>query len=380
MIEEFTGWYLDRHEYAKKWKKENPDGKILGYFCTYVPEEILYAANILPVRIFGGHEAPVLATPHMFDMWCPYSRDCLNQGLQGKYDYLDGVMIAQSCLHVRQAFGAWEINIPTPWSYFLCMPSAVRSPHSKPFLAGELADFKKAIEEWVGKPITDQDLDRGIDTMNTNRRLLKQIYELRKKDNPPITGTEAMTLVWTSQLMDKREHNVLLGQLINDLPNRNLEKDTGVRMMIIGSESDDREFMEMVESIGATFVIEDHCTGSRYFWDEVAPDEDRLQAIANRYCDRIPCPSKDYGIEDWQRKRFPHILQLAKEYGVQGAILIQQKFCDPHECDTPSLRRLLESNGIPCYFLEFEVTVPVGQFKIRVEAFIEQIQADDLFD
>jgi benzoyl-CoA reductase subunit C len=380
MIEEFTGWYLDRHEYAKKWKKENPDGKMVGYFCTYVPEEILYAAGILPVRIFGGHEAPVLATPHMFDMWCPYSRDCLNQGLQGKYDYLDGVMIAQSCLHARQAFSAWEINIPTPWTHFLCMPSAVRSPHSKPFLTGELADFKKAIEEWVGKPITDKDLDRGIDIMNTNRRLLKQIYELRKKENPPITGTEAMTLVWTSQLMDKREHNVLLEQLLNDLPNRNLERDPGVRLMIIGSESDDREFMEMVESIGATFVIEDHCTGSRYFWDEVVPSGDRLQAIANRYCDRVPCPSKDYGIEDWQRKRFPHILQLAKEYGVQGAILIQQKFCDPHECDIPSLRRLIEDNGIPCYFLEFEVTVPVGQFKIRVEAFIEQIQADDLFD
>jgi benzoyl-CoA reductase subunit C len=379
MIEEFKEWYLDRHEYAKKWKRENSDGKVLGYFCTYVPEEILYGANVLPVRIFGGHEAPVLATPHMFDMWCPFSRDCLNQGLQGKYDYLDGIMIAQSCLHVRQAFGSWEINIPTPWSYFLCMPSALQSPHSKPFLAGELADFKKSAEEWTGKTITDKDLDRGIDIMNTNRKLLKQIYELRKKDNPPITGTEAMTLVWTSQLMDKREHNVLLEQLLNDLPNRNLDRDPGVRLMIIGSESDDREFMEMVESIGATFVIEDHCTGSRYFWDEVIPDVDRLQAIANRYCDRIPCPSKDYGIEDWRRKRFSHILQLAKEYRVQGAILVQQKFCDPHECDIPSLRRLLEGNGIPCYFLEFEVTVPVGQFKIRVEAFIEQIQADELF-
>ena len=91
-------------------------------------------------------------------------------------------------------------------------------------------------------------------------------------------------------------------------------------------------------------------------------------------------PSKDFGQEDWKRIRFPHILNLAREYGVQGAILIQQKFCDPHECDVPSLRRFLEGNGIPCYFLEFEVTVPIGQFRIRVEAFIEQITADDLFD
>ena len=380
MIENFKECYDNRHDYAKNWKEKNPDGKVLGYFCTYVPEETLYAANILPVRILGGHEPPHLVTPHMFDMWCPFSRDSLNQGLEGKYDYLDGIMIAQSCLHQRHAYAAWEIQIPTPWKYYLVMPNAVRSPRSKPFLAGELEDFKKAVEEWVGKPITDNDLDRGIEIMNTNRRLMKEVYEFRKQENPPITGTESMTMVWASQLMDKREHNDLLKQLLEDLPNRKLDRDQGVRLMIVGSENDDTPFMEMVESVGGTFVIEDHCTGSRYFWDEVLPEDNRIQAIANRYCDRIPCPSKDWGQGEWKQKRFPHILNLAQEFGVQGVVLMQQKFCDPHECDIPSLRRYLESNDLPCYFLEFEVTVPVGQFRIRIEAFLEQISAEELFD
>jgi len=379
ILKQFNDVWELRHEYAKDWKRRTGE-KVVLYFCTYAPEEILYAANILPIRVLGGHEAPSLATPHVFDMWCPFCRDCLSQGLKGKYnDYLDGIMIAQSCLHLRQAFGAWEIHVPTPWKYYLCMPNAVRSPRAKPFLAGELAEFKKALEEWTGKTITDQDLDRGIDIMNTNRRLMKQVYEFRKEDNPPITGTEAMTMVWASQLMDKREHNELLKQLLEELPNRKLDRDPGVRLMIIGSENDDRPFMEMVESIGGTFVIDDHCTGSRYFWDEVVPNKDRLQAIADRYCDRIPCPNKDWGTEDCSRTRFPHILQLARDYQVQGAILTQQKFCDPHELDIPSLRRYLEDDGIPCYFLEFEVTVPVGQFRIRVEAFIEQILAEELF-
>jgi benzoyl-CoA reductase subunit C len=380
MIEEFKQWYDDRHSYAKEWKKNNRHGKVVGYFCTYVPEEILYAADCLPVRILGGHEPPTLATPHMFDMWCPFSRDCLSQGLAGKYDYLDGVMIAQSCLHIRQAFGAWQLQVPTPWSYYLCMPNAVTTSHAKKFLAGELAEFKKSLEEWIDKPITDADLDRGIDVMNTNRRLMKKVYEFRKEDNPPLTDAEAMTMVWASQIMDKREHNVLVEQLLRDLPSRKLDRDPGVRLMIVGSEHDDRPFMEMVESIGATFVIDDHCTGSRYFWDEIVAQGDRLQSIANRYCDRVPCPSKDFKQGTWERKRFPHIINLAKEYRAHGAVLIQQKFCDPHECDIPSLRRQLEDNGIPCYFLEFEVTVPVGQFRIRIEAFIEQLRADELFD
>jgi len=379
ILKQFNDVWQLRHEYAKDWKRRT-GGKVIGGMCTYVPEELLYAANILPVRILGGHEPPTLATPHMFDMWCPFSRDCLNQGLKGKYnDYLDGLIESNACLHLRQTFGAWEIHVPTPWFYWFVMPNAIRSPRAKTFLRGELAAFKEAIEKLTGKAITDKDIDRGIDIMNTNRRLMKQVYEFRKQDNPPITGTEAMTMVWASQLMDKREHNELLKQLLEALPNRRLDRETGVRLMIVGSEDDDREFLEMVESIGATFVIEDHCTGSRYFWDEVVPEEDRLQAIANHYCDRVPCPNKDWGMEDCSRTRFPHILQLARDFRVQGAILTQQKFCDPHELDIPSLRRYLEDNDIPCYFLEFEVTVPVGQFRIRVEAFIEQILAEELF-
>ena len=377
-IEKFSEIYEKRHEYAKEWKAKT-GGKVVGYFCTYVPEEILYAAGILPVRILGGHEPPNLAAPHLFDMWCPFCRDCLSQGLQGKYDYLNGVMIAQSCLHTRQAFASWQIHIPHEWDYFLSMPNCVRSPRAKPFLAGELADFKKSVEGWTGRAIDDKDLDQAIEIYNTNRRLMKEIYEFRKAANPPLTGTEAMTIVIASQLMDKKEHNELLGQLVKELPNRKLARETGIRLMIVGSEDDDRTFLQMVESIGGTFVIDEHCTGSRYFWNEVVPDKDRLQALANCYCDRIPCPSKDWGPDDSSRLRFPYILNLAREYDVQGIVVIQQKFCDPHEMDIPSLRQYLEDNGIPTYFLEFEVTVPVGQFRTRIEAFLEQIQAEELF-
>ena len=99
-------------------------------------------------------------------------------------------------------------------------------------------------------------------------------------------------------------------------------------------------------------------------------------AIASRYIDRPACPSKDWP----ERTRLPHILKLAQDFNVQGALLIQQKFCDPHELDIPNIRQHLEQNGIPTYFLEFDVTVPVGQFKTRVEAFLETFQLPmDLF-
>ncbi|MFQ6128858.1 MAG: benzoyl-CoA reductase, bzd-type, subunit N [Thermoplasmata archaeon] len=374
MIEMFQEWFENRHEYANHWK-EKTGGKVMGYFCTYAPEEIMYAADILPVRILGSHEPQDVTEPYIFGMFCPFCRDCLAQGLKGRYDYLDGIMIAQSCLHIRQAFTSWQMHIPTPYSYYLPMPNHVQSPRALPYLVGELEKFKKSIEEWTGKEITDEDLVRGIETMNKNRELMKKVYELRKAEKPPLTGLEAMYMVVSAQMVDKNDHSRTIEDSMNELENRNQDRDVGQRLMIIGSEDDDTQFINMVESCGSTFVVDDHCTGSRYFWNNVDLDGNPLEDIARRYVLRPPCPSKDWG----ERTRIPYILELAKDYNVAGAILVQQKFCDPHELDTPAIKRALESNDVQTLLLELDVTVPVGQFKTRVEAFLEMLMEEDLF-
>jgi benzoyl-CoA reductase subunit C len=355
MLEMYKEWFDARHEYAKEWK-EKSGGKVMGYFCTYAPEEIMYAAGILPVRILGSHEPQDVTEPHIFAMFCPFCRDCLAQGLKGRYDYLDGIMISQSCLHIRQAFTSWKMHIPTQYSYYLPMPMKVQSPRALPYLRAELENFKKSLEEWTGNKITDDDLRNGIELMNENRRLMHQVYEMRKKDNPPITGLDSMYMVVSSQMTHKQEHSRITRDVINELGKKENGRKTGERLMIIGSEDDDSKFIQMCESVGATFVIDDHCTGSRYFWNEVEPNGDPLTAIAKRYIERPPCPSKDWE----ERRRIPHILQLAADWKVKGAVLIQQKFCDPHELDTP-------------------VTVPIGQFRTRVEALLEMLQEEDLF-
>ncbi|MFX1515093.1 MAG: benzoyl-CoA reductase, bzd-type, subunit N [Promethearchaeota archaeon] len=373
LFDQFRDWYKNRHDYAQEWK-ERTGGKVIGFFCTYVPEEILYAADILPVRILGSHEPQDVTEPHIFAMFCPFCRDCLAQGLKRRFDYLNGIMIAQSCLHIRQAYTSWDIHIPTDYSYYLPHPMHVQSPHAVPYLREELVKFKASIEEWIGRTITDDDLKRGIEIMNTNRRLLKQVYELRKSSNPPLTGLEAMYMVVSSQTTDKRDHNEALESLLQNLQSRDIG-DPGERLMILGSEDDDTEFISMVEDLGATFVTDDHCTGTRYFQEEVDLTGDPLTAIAERYIKRVPCPSKDWP----QRRRLNHIVQMAEDYGVQGAILIQQKFCDPHELDIPKIKETLEEKGISTLFLELDVTVPIGQFKTRVEAFLEIIREEDLF-
>lgn len=369
-IAKFGHWYEDRHNYVKEWKKRT-GGKVVGMFCTYQPEEILYAANILPVRVFGGQEAPTQAEPYMYSgLQCPHCRCCLSEGLKGRYDYLDGLMVPNTCLTERPLFWAWVMHIGVDWHYYLMTPHATQTKGINKFFTKELGVFKESLEKWIGRKITDKDLDRGIEIMNTNRSLMHQVWEYRKMDNPPLTGTEALEISLSEQIVDKEEHSAALRELLKELPHRKLKRETGTRLLITGSETEDREFFDMVENkmvLPATIVADEICTGSRYFWNNVVPQEDRLAAIAARYIDRVPCPGKDWP----HRRRFDQVLSLAKEYRAEGAIVFQQKFCEPHELDIPDLRKMLEDNGIPSYFLEFDVTVPVGQFKTRVEAFVE---------
>lgn len=370
----------NRHDYARKWKEENVR-PVIGYYCTYTPVEILYAAGALPVRVFGGHRTKEVSSsdPYIFrGMWCPFSRDVLSQGLLGKYDYLDGIAMASSCYHMRQAFWSWEREVlgEDQFFHYLVMPHGSQQPGSEEYYLEELKDFKKSVEDHFGVEITDEDLREAIDVYNKNRRLMKKVYEYRKADEPRVSGLNAKEMVQASQISDPADHNEILEQVLNDLEGELEGRKTKHRLMMIGSENDDREFMHMVEEelpFDITVVVEEECVGTRAFWDEVDEDGDPLMNIAERYVRRIPCPNKDWP----HRRRLDRIKELVEEYNVDGVLLFQQKFCDPHELDIPRIQEYLEDElNIPKYFLEFEVSVPAGQFRTRVEAFAEQLEME----
>ena len=368
----FDSWFKERHKYAEEWKKRTR-GKIMGYLCTYVPEELLYAANILPVRIFGGHNptTATLADAYIYNaMFCPYCRDCLAQGLSGAYSYLDGIMTAQSCIHMRQVYYIWKENIPVEFGHNLIIPHGMQSKGSVDHFYNELMMFKEAMEKWLGIDIDDDDVREGIKIVNENRRLLREIYELRKRDKPPILGHEALEIVITSQFIDKREHNEALKKLIEEAKDKDRGYPLDARLLVTGSENDEVEFFRRIEEdLGLIVVIDEQCTGSRYFWNLTETNGDPLKAIAKRYVERPICPSKDWP----EHKRYEFIRELAREWRVDGALLIQQKFCMPHELDIPGLKEMLENDGIKTYHLEFDVTVPWGQFQTRIEAFKEEL-------
>lgn len=376
----FRGWVDDPHAYARGWKDRNGGGVVV-FFCTYAPREILYAGGMLPVRTYGGHQAREMseADSHIFrGMWCPFSRDLLSQGLLGKYDYADGAVMASTCLHLRQAYQSWTENVSheDDFRHYFLMPHGTQQTGGVEYLAKKLRETKEAVEAHTGRTITDDDLREAIEVYDENRRLMREVYEYRKEDEPPLSGLECLEMVKSSHVADPREHNELLRSALAALKNgEGARRRPDYRLMHISSENDDRRFMYMVEEdlgFDVTVVIEEACVGTRDFWNTTGDTHrDPYSTLAERYLERPPCPNKDWP----SRRRMEQIRELARDFHVDGALIILQKFCDPHQLDIAREREVLEEEeDIDTLTLEFDASVPTGQFKTRVEAFVEQLR------
>ncbi len=367
VLEEFGNLLSTRHDIAKSWKSRNK--RVVGWTCTYTPEEIMYAADILPVRILGRSKSTRLADAYCPDNMCSFCRSCFDLALKGDYDYLDGYVASNSCDNREKIYDLWRHHVEIPYFYFINAPHT-NTEKAHGFFYDELVRFKESLKNTFGTPISDQSLRKAIKVYNENRTLLKKVYDLRREDPPFISGVEALEIVLSSMLTHKERHNRLLNQLLREVSGRSDLPKSGVRLLVSGSVMDDAGLLRIVEAAGGSVVADDLSTGSRYFWDLVDSDAEPLRAIAKRYLDKVPCPFM-YQSEE----RFKHVMDMAKRYDVEGAIIFVLKFCDPHLFDAPLLKEELESSGLPVLYLEWEHAMTgIAQLRTRIEAFIEMIR------
>jgi len=365
-LESFRNLLLTRHDVAKRWKKQGKP--VVGLTCTYTPEEIVYAANALPIRILGSLERTTLVDAYLPQNVCSFCRSCFDQALKGKYDYLDGYIVSNTCDNCGMMYDMWKYHVKVPYFYFINTPHT-RSEKAHGFFYEEVNRLKESLENNFKINISKESLKKAIDIYNENRVLLKKVYELRKKNPPLISGVEALEVVLSSMVTSKEEHNKLLKQLLSQIENRADTPKSGTRLLVSGSVMDNTEMMKIIEDTGANVVADDLCTGSRYFWNLVNPTADPLHAIANRYLNKIPCPFTVHS-ED----RFKHTLEMAKNYDVEGAIIFVLKFCDTHLFDAPLLMEELKAQELPVLYLEWEHAMSgIAQMKTRIEAFIEMV-------
>ena len=366
VMEEFQSSLLNRHEIAKKWKSRNQP--VIGWTCTYTPEELIYAVDALPVMVFAGLGDTRLADAYMPLNSCSFTRACFNAVLKGDYDYLDGFVESNSCDNRGKTYDMWVNYTKIPNIYFINTPHS-NTEKAHQFFYQETVKFKEWLENTFKKKITDDSLINAVEVYNENRSLLTKIYNLKAKKPPLISGVEFLEIALSSLVMPKEGHNNLLGQLLSQVERRtNLPKE-GVRLLVTGSVMDNTVLVSLIESVGGNVVADDWCTGSRYFWNPVRLDGDPLRAIAKRYLDKVPS-SFMYQHE----QRFRHVEELAKQFAVEGVIIFVIKYCDTHMFDAPLLRDDLKAMGLPVLYLEWEHSMSgFAGLKTRIEAFIEMV-------
>ncbi|MDY7031103.1 MAG: 2-hydroxyacyl-CoA dehydratase family protein [Thermodesulfobacteriota bacterium] len=354
------------NESIMQWKDNGE--KVMGWICNYVPEEIIYAAGILPVRIIGHEDFISRGDSYLQSNMCPYIRGCLGLGLDKKYDFLDGIIAAHSCDAVCRLFDNWRLYIGASYSHLLDHPHKI-SETSQKYHYQQLEKLKKSLEDFSGQEITDTSLKEAIDIYNENRTILKQIHHLMARENPPLTGVKLSEIVRSSMIMPKDQNNLLLKKLYDELMIRDGDSNTGPRLMISGSIMDNSSFIKLIEDCGATVVADDLCSGTRYFWDNVENNEDPLTAIGLRYLNLIPCACIEPPFP-----RFDFMFDLIEEYKVDGVILYGLMFCDTFQYDFVGQRKRLEEKDIPVLEVEIEhPSLGLGQLETRVQAFLEML-------
>lgn len=342
--------YQQRNSAALEWKKKG--GKVIGYFCNNVPEELIMAAGFFPLRISGD---PWESTEVAEGYRMPYPQiafveTMMNKLLTGKYDFLDYLVIP----HGRdQIWRLWtqlhfvaeldpQIKLPEIY-YFDNLHTTFYT--SSVYNRDRTIEFKKQLEKWSGKKITAKALKKAIAIINESKRLLKKVAALRAADPPRISGLEALQIIGTSLFMPKEEHNQLVKDLLKDA--ESLPVQNGIRFFVESSPLDNLQFYEVVESCGAVVVAEDNCWGNRYSDVPIHQTINPFESIVDRYLKKSPCP-RMFPLQ----RRIDYCVQKALESKAQGALFHIYVGDNLQAWEAPEEIKALKANGIPVVYLK----------------------------
>jgi len=344
------------------------DKKIVGYRCLYVPEEIIHAAGMVPYPTFGVTQPIMTADSYFQPCVCEFVRNLFDLAKENKFDFLDELVLCNTCDAIRHLYSIWNRYIESVPCYIINNPQKMHDEAGYLFYRQELENFKIEMEKLSGNKITDNALQQSIELYDETRRLLKQLNELRKRDIPPITGAESLKIAIASMLMPKKEANELLRQLIDEVHDREIEDDNCPRILITGSIIDDPTIIELVQDMGGNVVVDDLCSSTKYYWYQTKKNSDPMDAIVRFHLERDVCacmhPSEN---------RYDYLTELASEFDVDGIIYFNIKYCHPFVYEATIYRKKLEQT-VPTLILETDHSLSgLGQLKTRVQAFIEML-------
>jgi len=344
--------------------------KKIAYFDASVetPEEIILAADMVPVRLFGNPTIGIdKANEHIPPTHCVWARNILEQAINGLNKDIKGTICTHGCDCTNREFDIWLECVNLDFLFFLNAPLK-RNEISLKFFIDDIKELILQLEESFKIKITTEKIQLAIKKMNQIRELLKKISELRV--DMKLKGSEFHALVKEVQQSDKDKMTEKLKLKLTEIKERKPFSDENLKKILLtGSVIDDTEFIKFLENVGYQIISDDLCIGSKYFWNKVNENGDPIKALAEYHLNKPIYSTKFPSFE-----RFETLKNLAQTYNVDGVINIAQKFCEPVLYGHPYFNKKFKELGIPYLFVEMEYNrESYKQLATRFEAFREII-------
>jgi bcr-type benzoyl-CoA reductase subunit C len=368
--------YQDRGQKAKALKGEGR--KTIGYLCCQIPAELMTAAGLFPFRITGDVSQTITqADQYIETIMCPFCRNAFDMGIRGEFDYLDGFVSPHSCDNILKIYDIWKYNIKPPYAHCLNVPHT-DSASSLEFFKQEVNTLKRSLEAHIGKEISEDGLKAAVKSHNEYRALVRELYELSKPEPPLISAAERTKILLAGLRLPVDEAKTMLRGAIDEVKARGSALEQRPRLLLWGPEIDDVPFLQVFEDIGANVVIDDICVGTRPYAQDVPVTPDPLDGLAEFYLKKIMCPrtyrTRTGSREEDLENRFGYLGKLAKDYQVQGAVLLSINYCDTFEFESVEVKDYLQERGVPSMVVEIDYTLmSIDWLKTRIQAFLEMI-------
>lgn len=355
----------------------------VGYTCYHMPEVLLNLDNCFSVRMRAPRTGSLeISTYYMTNYLCGYSKALVERGIEGGYNFLSALAGGETCSEMNRTLEHFEllqlVKNDKFFVSFIDVPFKV-TPHGLAHYKNQIT--KKVLEplhEKYGTDISDAAIRKAVSEHNEVCRILTEIGEFRKLDNPPITGYEYHVLCLVSYCCPKYLIVDKLRETLEQIKTREPDEKPAhrARVVVVGSEIDDLDFTRTVEQSGALIVADRFCFGSFPGRQEIIlnDDEPALDQVCRFYQETSQCPR--YMSQDKVHARYDFIDRLARDFNAQGIIYEQMKFCEFWGYERAlSSHVMTELYEYPTVCVDREYTGNAsGQLRTRVQAFVESLE------
>jgi benzoyl-CoA reductase/2-hydroxyglutaryl-CoA dehydratase subunit BcrC/BadD/HgdB len=377
----FENSLLDKTERIKELKEfKKKGGKVVGVFCIHVPEELVYAAGAVPIRLSCGlYDSIAPAEEILPKNTCPLIKSSIGFNflkINPLFELCDVVIIPTSC-DGKKKMADLLSNYVKVWTFEL--PNGKDSESSKRFWIEQVKDLKEKLEKLTSNKISKSKLKEKILLLHKRTAVSRELFDLRKDQEPLISGRDAYLVMQVAFFDDISRWMKNLEQLIQELKsNKNQLKYKPLpRIVVTGSPLiwPNMKLLHIIEETGAIVVADDSCACGQYFYNPVELDEwsmkAMLEGITDKYLLPVVCPIFVHADD-----RIDRILQLVKDYNADGVVYHILRLCQVFDFEYTKVSKTLEKKGIPLIKIETEYSEEdLGQIKTRIEAFIEMMEA-----